>query len=153
MTNPMRIPEALYAEIRRCMPIACVDLLVTDPRDRVLMLRRTNAPARGEWWLPGGRVCHGELRIDAARRKLREECGLDPGAIVELGTFDVIFEGDTEPGASHGISTVFHVRVGSADVRLDAQSADFAWRGVAEWLGAVRHPFLEAVLRRLREAA
>src|SRR5581483_1432599 len=128
IVDAARIPDSLYREIQRSMPIPCVDLLVTDARGRILLLRRVNPPARGEWWSPGGRVHHRELRIDAARRKLREECGLAAVSIEELGTFDVMFEGDQSPGASHGISTVFRVVVDAADVQLDAQSADFAWR-------------------------
>jgi colanic acid biosynthesis protein WcaH len=144
----MRIPDPLYAEILRSMPIPCVDLLILDARDRILLVRRTNRPAKGEWWFPGGRVHHRELRVEAARRKLHEECGLAPLAIEELGTFDVIFEGDQAPGATHGISTVYRVRVAGADVRLDGQATEFAWRSAREWLDELGPSFVTAALHR-----
>src|SRR5271163_4247703 len=142
----MRIPDPLYAEILRSMPIPCVDLLVTDPADRILMIRRVNPPAQGEWWFPGGRVLYRERRSEAARRKLREECGLVPDAVHELGTFDAIFEGDQGPGAPHGISTVYHLNVTTTDVRLDGQSTKFSWRSLDRWLSDHRHPFVISVL-------
>jgi colanic acid biosynthesis protein WcaH len=37
------------------------------------MYSRNDPPARGQWWLPGGRVLKGEMMRDAALRKAREE--------------------------------------------------------------------------------
>jgi mutator protein MutT len=45
--------------------------------DRLLMIRRGQAPARGYWSVPGGRVEPGETLAEAVVRELAEETGLE----------------------------------------------------------------------------
>ncbi|MBI4575109.1 MAG: NUDIX domain-containing protein [Planctomycetes bacterium] len=149
----MRIPDALYRQLCTLMPIPCVDLLVEDPASRVLLLRRRNDPARGEWWFPGGRVHHRERRHAAALRKLREECGLEAARVDELGTFDVMFE-DCPPGAAdHGVTTVYRATVDDPAVALDAQSEAYRWSLPVAWGAEGLHPFVREVLSRFAARA
>ena len=132
----------LYNQIIQLLPIVCVDLLVVDATKKILMLKRKNPPANGEWWFPGGRVYHGELRKDAALRKLNEECGLKALSIKELGTFDLIFDVVPSNYASHGVTTVFNVSVEKRQLVIDDQSIEYAWKLPAKWLSEVQHEFL-----------
>ncbi len=52
---------------------------------RALIVRRAHEPRKGEWSLPGGHLDLGESLIDAVRREVKEETGLDvhPGPIIE----------------------------------------------------------------------
>src|SRR3954468_17973634 len=102
----MEIPEEIYQMVVRTMPIACVDLIVSNSAREILLVRRTNAPARGEWWFPGGRVHYGETREAAVKRQLLKECGLQSATLHELYTLDVILPLDSTPHVSHGISTL-----------------------------------------------
>jgi 8-oxo-dGTP diphosphatase len=57
--------------------------------DRVLLIRRGQAPREQEWSLPGGRQELGETVAEAAQREAREETGLeivvrDMVAVVDL---------------------------------------------------------------------
>ena len=61
--------------------ILCVGAIVHDPHGRLLMVLRANAPARGTWSIPGGRLLPGELPEAGCAREVREETGLD----VEVG--------------------------------------------------------------------
>jgi 8-oxo-dGTP pyrophosphatase MutT (NUDIX family) len=56
----------------------------------VLLTRRAGRLRNhaGQWALPGGRVDPGEEPVDAARRELREELGLDLPASAVLGRLD-----------------------------------------------------------------
>jgi colanic acid biosynthesis protein WcaH len=146
----MRIPEELYQQFRRSMPLACVDLIVVDRDFRVLLLLRKNHPAFGEWWFPGGRVLYLETRRQAALRKAREECGIHASSADEIGTYDVIFD-DSEKGfTSHGVTTLFVVRAdATADTALDGQSAAYAWRTPKRWRQEPLHDFVLAGLSRL----
>jgi len=142
----VNLPAEEYRRICRVMPIACVDLLVSNPGGQILLVRRANEPAAGQWWFPGGRVLYGERRRDAAMRKLREETGLTGGEPVELLTADVIFAGEVE-GARHGISTVFAIRLPAPQApQLDSQSTEARWAAREEWLAQELHPFIAGVL-------
>lgn len=69
------IPKEEYTRIQAVLPILCVDCLIIY-QQRCLLLRRTNEPAKGQYWFPGGRVLKGELIKDAATRKAAEEVHL-----------------------------------------------------------------------------
>ena len=139
----MIIPEDLYSQIRRVMPIPCVDLVVSDESGCVLLIKRKNEPARGQWWFPGGRVHYKETREAAAVRKLREECGLEAMRIEEIGTYDVILDIPSPGWSRHGITTLFRMCVrGRGTLRLDDQSATADWRLPQEWKSECLHPFV-----------
>lgn len=56
--------------------VRCVGGIVHDSSGRLLLVRRGNAPGRGLWSVPGGRVEPGETDVEAVTREVREETGL-----------------------------------------------------------------------------
>jgi ADP-ribose pyrophosphatase YjhB (NUDIX family) len=139
----MFVAEELYSQILKVMPIPCVDLLVTDGAGNVLLLLRKNEPAAGQWWFPGGRVLFGEKRVDAARRKLKEECGIEATQFLhEIGTYELFF--DIGQGTSvHSITTLFKAHVErESEIQLDHQSHDASWLQPHEWLQQNLSPFI-----------
>ena len=57
-------------------PLPAVSGVIFDDRDRILLIRRANPPAKGKWSLPGGVVKLGEELAEALKREIREECDL-----------------------------------------------------------------------------
>lgn len=55
-----------------------------------LLVKRANAPDRGLWGFPGGKVEPGETVAEAALRELAEETGIVASAGPQLGTKDII---------------------------------------------------------------
>lgn len=143
----MRVPADEYRRIYQVMPIPCVDLLVSDPGGRILLVKRINQPAAGRWWFPGGRVFHGERRKGAALRKLREELGVSGPEPMELFTDDLLFDEPVD-APRHSITTVFHFTLPAGiELRLDGQSKEAQWRVPSAWLADDLHPFVARVIR------
>ena len=77
-------------------PTACA--LVADESGRLLLARRAGEPEQGKWDLPGGFLDEGEHPVDALRRELREETGLEIEPRDFVGVWiDRYGEGETAP--------------------------------------------------------
>jgi 8-oxo-dGTP diphosphatase len=68
-------------------PVVGVGGVVVD-NGRALIVKRAHEPRKGEWSLPGGIVELGETLVEAARREIKEETGLD----VEVGEVLEVFD-------------------------------------------------------------
>jgi colanic acid biosynthesis protein WcaH len=134
------IPRALYAQVLEHLPIVCVDVVVRDGCGRVLLVRRADEPAKGDWWFPGGRLLEGEALADCAARKCREEVGLPVRVLRRIGTYETTFPRAPFPEVTTGVHSVnvcFLVERtgpedGGAPVALDDTSADHRWVAAPE---------------------
>lgn len=140
-----KIPEKIYKEIHRSLPVVCTDIVVTDGK-KFLLVKRINEPEAGRWWFPGGRVFKNELFKEAALRFLKRETGLKGSAPKFLGFYEYL----SAPGYFHGINAhtilfVFKIKVpANSKFRLDEQSSDAKWfsRISPSW-----HPYLRRFLK------
>jgi len=103
------LPREDFAALVARTPLVSIDLLVWNERDELLVGMRRNRPARGCWFVPGGRVRKGE-RFDVALRRLaREELGIDvdPARAVPVGVFEHLY--DDNFAGIEGVSTHYVV--------------------------------------------
>lgn len=142
----MWISDQEYGQIKRALPIPCVDLLISNEKGEILLVKRKNEPAKNEWWFPGGRVLHGEHRNKAAKRKAKEECGIIAGQLVEWKTVDIFLQDNEEKYSTHGISTIFLLSTVHAEVVLDEQSSQYAWKSIEQWNQNVLSDFMIDIL-------
>jgi colanic acid biosynthesis protein WcaH len=73
------------------VPIVSVDLLVRH-EGGLIFGKRINKPAKGYWFLPGGRVQKCETRREAVHRIAEAEIGLSVEIVESLGAFEHIYD-------------------------------------------------------------
>jgi len=114
-----------------------VDLVVFTIRDDqlcALAIRRGIPPYRGRWALPGGFVQEDEGLLDAARRELTEETGLElPVHLEQLATF-----GEPKRDPRMRVVSVAYLAFGPdlPEPRAGTDAADARWRLVADLLSS-----------------
>jgi colanic acid biosynthesis protein WcaH len=122
------IPESLFGDCLDRLPQVCVEVVLVHD-GAVLLARRTNEPAAGEWFWPGGRLYKGERLGDAARRVAREELGIDVDVVDRFGVYSHFWDVSRIDGADsrHTVNVVFLVRQRDPDatVTLDDQHDDY----------------------------
>ncbi|NLV12639.1 NUDIX domain-containing protein [Haloarcula argentinensis] len=146
MTEPVTwIPDNVWADIVAHAPVASVDLVV-DCADGVMLARRQNEPAKGEWFVPGGRVQKGEPIRETVYRVAREELGIDVTIETELGAYDHFYESAdvADAGGKHYVAHGYHVTPDSEAVELDDQHDESAVFPVGELPDL--HPYVRAYL-------
>ena len=138
--SPDFLPAADFATVIRSTPLVSIDLILVRPDGSVLVGRRQNEPAKGCWFVPGGRIRKNE-RLDAAfRRLLRAETGLEGErkAAHLLGVYEHLYDtnalGDGTFG-THYVVLGYRLDVAAdAPIVADAQHAEFRWRQPADLL-------------------
>ena len=126
---------------------ATVSALCTDDAGRLLLARRARDPYAGTWDLPGGFLEEAEHPLDALRRELREEAGLEvePGDFVGIW-LDRYGDGQDAPTT---LNTYWTARIVGGELRADDDVAELRWFAPDEFPPdeEIGFPNVRAVLR------
>ena len=122
------IPPDTYELIKKNVPIACVELLIIH-EGAVLLLKRKNPPARGQWWYPGGRIFKDETIFEAAERKGKKELDviLEPQRIMSVE--ESIFNLQNDVVEVHTINIVVEMKIIDLNytLHLDNDHMEYKW--------------------------
>jgi 8-oxo-dGTP diphosphatase len=107
-------------------PLIGVGGLVIDG-DRVLLVKRKNPPAQGEWSIPGGLAHLGETLKEAVAREVLEETGLTVtvGDLVEL--LERIFHDASGRVKYHYVIADYYCRVTGGNLESGSDALEAAW--------------------------
>jgi colanic acid biosynthesis protein WcaH len=127
-----------YLAVVKNTPLVSIDLVVLDAGGRILVGKRTNEPALGSWFVPGGRVAKGETLDEAFERISNDELG--PGdwsrdSARLLGVFEHFY--DTNFTGSDEVGTHYVVMAYAIDaeyLRLD--EIPLEQHAAVEWVHA-----------------
>jgi colanic acid biosynthesis protein WcaH len=122
-----------FLSVVRNTPLVSIDLVVTDADGRLLLGLRTNEPARGSWFVPGGRILKGESLEQAFARICATELGLplqlDTARLLGVYThlYDTNFAG--APGVStHYVVLAYRLPLAALPAELPrAQHSSYRW--------------------------
>lgn len=143
----MLIPKEEYSKIQAVLPILCVDCLIIY-QAKCLLLKRTQEPAKGQYWFPGGRIFKGELIPTAAIRKAREEVNLECSFERIISIEETIFtrQGDMQFDI-HTVNVCCQLSVSDiSDIVLDSSHNGYIWATAADILMLNLHPAVSSPL-------
>ncbi len=108
------------------IPRLAVAGIAFDARGRVLLAKRGQAPRKGLWSVPGGKVQFGETLAEACKREMREETGLE----VDVGRRVTVLERICREGndvTHHFVIIDFLVYVLGGEPRAASDVDDVGW--------------------------
>jgi colanic acid biosynthesis protein WcaH len=139
--GPRYISEALYKKILSVIPITCVDVVIISG-NKFLLGKRSNKPAKGQWFVVGGRIIRGEKLEAAVRRHIKEELGISKIEIKKLlGARETIFKTSAQGTKPHTRNTIEQAEIPFKNyISHDNQNSEFKWFSKidSKWSGYVK---------------
>lgn len=136
-----KVPATFYGLIADSIPIPSVEAIITKGKS-LLFLRRTNSPAKGQWWFPGGRIRKGETLEDALFREVKEETGLE---VIESELVNVYSRTFDE---RHDITILYLCKCKGDKIVLNDEHSEYRY---FKTLPKSIHPYIVHVIQDLRK--
>ena len=118
-------------------PLVGVGALIHDGQGRVLLIKRKFEPNIGKWSLPGGLLETGERLIEAGRREVREELGVELDVEGLFHVSEELIRDDAERTRFHFVLVDFLASLAPPDAKvvLNEESESYEWFKAEEVAG------------------
>ena len=130
-----------FKNVVKNTPIIAIDFIIENSEGKILLGRRNNSPARGYWFVPGGRIHKDELYEAAFKRLLKAETGIQMSLADScfLGIYQHIYPHDNFAGdptfGTHYIVIAYRIRLQEALNKLpEEQHSGYWWASVDQIL-------------------
>jgi colanic acid biosynthesis protein WcaH len=122
-----------YADVVKNTALVSIDLVVKNDRGEILVGLRNNAPAKGYWFVPGGRILKDERIAGAFERIAYDELGIRPAFEDArfLGVFEHLYPNNfTESGdfGTHYVVLAYEIKINETELSPPRnQHSEYKW--------------------------
>jgi colanic acid biosynthesis protein WcaH len=120
-----------FLEVIEAAPLVSADLIIRNPAGEILLGKRSNPPAQGFWFVPGGRIRKNETIPQALQRISQAELHTALAHATLLGVYDHIYPDNflQKPGiGTHYVVLGFEcVLAPGQTIHPDPQHSEFKW--------------------------
>ncbi|KZN58217.1 hypothetical protein N473_05610 [Pseudoalteromonas luteoviolacea CPMOR-1] len=136
----MLLDRKTFSTVIDATPLVSIDLIILNGQGQALLGERLNRPAKGFWFVPGGRIFKGESIVEAFERLTKEELG-QPFSFMDatlLGPYDH-FYGDSVYGDelnTHYVAIAYVLKLPTElhNLPLNVQHGKYKWFEISELL-------------------
>jgi colanic acid biosynthesis protein WcaH len=130
----MFLEKQIFTTVIDGTPLVSVDLVVINERNEVLLGQRLNRPAKGFWFVPGGRILKNEALANAFKRLTLEELGTE--YLIEnaslLGPYDHFYTDCVfnENISTHYVAIAYVLKINSNELNslpIAQQHSNYNW--------------------------
>lgn len=133
-----------FLSVVKLTPLVAIDLIIENEKNEILVGKRVNHPAKGYWFVPGGRIYKNETFKQALIRTIKSELGLHhfTGQYNILGVYDHLYdtcfyEPDPSVTSTHYLVIGLKISIDSQLIDLESlleQHSLVEWRTIEELL-------------------
>jgi len=132
------LSKSNFIQIIKNTPLISIDLIIENKEGKILLGKRVNEPAKGEWFVPGGRIFKNETLDVAFKRTTSTEIGfpLKREAVKFYGLYEHYYENNVfnDSFSTHYIVLAHKFKVNEDDIKLNNQHERYQWFKISEIL-------------------
>jgi len=115
-----------FAKVIASTPLISIDLVVRNANGQILLGLRTNRPAQGFWFVPGGRIFKNESIAQAFKRLTKAELGIELSIANAkyLGLYEHFYSDSVFDSGSEANNISTHYVVNGFEIVLPVLNAD-----------------------------
>lgn len=142
-------PTEAVEQLVRPVPTCCACIL---HQGRLLLIQRGEEPSKGLWSFPGGQIELGETILEAVKREVVEETGVEIEPQQVFQVYDSIARDHTGRVRFHHVVNYVRSHYLSGEPRARSDVRQVRWVTEADLSALPMHPFArQTALRLLRE--